>query len=274
MHWGERFGAGSGRPIRGRRVAVAVGLAFLATGTGCTSGGPPKAGPSPTPQLRMTSFTATPVSGGQVDLSWGAAGKNVYGYDLYRNGKLVDLFTLTAYHDYGVVPGHTYEYKVDVQDSKGHFSDQATATVTTPAPPPLAQARLAGRYGARYTYRSENYVNRKVGDTFRARWILHPKCPTGPCSAVLRTGAPGGHPATLTKHGTGYSGKGSDDLGRCNSQKIRRTLTISVRVTHARFVKGVWRATALTGTQSEYSPPGFGCIAGEAKASMVARYLG
>jgi len=258
----------------GMVAAFALASAVALLGAACTGGLAPKAGPSPTGSgLKVTSFTATPVSGGQVNLAWSGSGKGIYGYELYRDGRFIEIFTTLTYTDYHVQPGRTYEYKVSVQDSRGDFSDEATTTVTTPAAPPLSDARLAGRYGATLKFLSENYTNIKVGQTFRERWTIRPRCATGACSVVVHRGQIGEVPAKLRQHGNLYTGTGTDLGSRCGSTKTRQTSTITIKVVRARFIQGVWRAGAFSGTQSDYTPAGSGCTVGQSKLSVSGRIL-
>ena len=258
------LGRGSIGPAWGRLPGGHLGFAAVAvvaatTLAGCT-GGTPKPGPSPTAKaLKITSFTATAVSPGEVDLTWTAEGPDLYGYQLYRNGKFVQILKDTSYKDTGVQPKRTYEYKVDVQDSKGNYSPDASATVSTPGPPPLSTARFAGQFDARLTFLSENYTNLHVGQKYGERWKIVPHCATGACSVSMQAGRPGEHPTTLKQRGTTYKGTGSDKVGKCGSTRVRESFTVTITVTRGTYVDGVWRVAAFKGTQTQYGPPALGC---------------
>ena len=68
----------------GHLGSVAIGLVLVVALAACTSSGKkPRAGPSPTGNApRVTSLTAMPKSGGEVDLYWSGTGKDLYGYYL------------------------------------------------------------------------------------------------------------------------------------------------------------------------------------------------
>jgi len=249
---------------------LALGCAVALLGAACTGGGSPKAGPSPTGTgLKVTSFTATPVSGGEVDLSWSGTGKGLYGYVLTRNGKYVDLLTTTTYKDYDVKPKTSYVYQLAAQDSKGHYSPNVTESIRTPAPPPLSRARFAGSFDTRFVYVAENYVNRHVGQKFGEKWNVVPKCGTGACSVTLKAVRSGARPAALGKSGSSYHGSGSDTESECHGNRIREPFTVALKVTQGQYQQGVWRVEAFSGTQTQSAPAAFGCNSSSGKESFT-----
>jgi hypothetical protein len=88
-----------------------------------------------------TNFTATPVAGAKVTLTWAASTGTPSGYQIYRNGTRLlaaggdpttgYLGTATTYTDSGLTPGQTYQYKVRARDAAGNESPfTATLSVT------------------------------------------------------------------------------------------------------------------------------------------------
>ena len=89
-------------------------------------------------------MTATAVSGGEVDLSWGASTDNVgvTGYQVERcQGAGCSSFaqiatpSATTYKDTTVTAGTSYSYRVRATDAAGNLSTYSnTASATTPTP--------------------------------------------------------------------------------------------------------------------------------------------
>jgi hypothetical protein len=157
------------------------------------NGGHPQAGPSSSkgpPGVKITSITATPVNANEIDLHWVATG-NPYGYTVDRDGKYLNQIEGTSYQDTGLKPRKTYTYQVNIQDTSGNYTLGPRTTATTPKPPPLSKARLAGSFDVRFTFLSENYTNTKPGDKFGEKWRFKPKCASGPCSVTLVMGRAG-----------------------------------------------------------------------------------
>ena len=105
-------------------------------------GQPP--GPDTTPPSQPGTLTATAVSGGEIDLSWGASSDNVgvTGYQLERcqgagcsNFTQIATPTATSYKDTTVSATTSYSYRVRATDAAGNLSPYSnTATTTTPTP--------------------------------------------------------------------------------------------------------------------------------------------
>ena len=87
------------------------------------------------------------------------------------------------------------------------------------------------------------------------------------------TFAPGQTPTVLAKAGARYTGTGTDLFSACasNSNRIRTNVAIDIRVTAARYVDRVWRATRFTGLLSRSAPPAFGCAAASSRLSVSGR---
>ncbi|WP_379151148.1 fibronectin type III domain-containing protein [Paenibacillus sp. sgz5001063] len=69
-------------------------------------------------------LTATTVSTSQINLSWTASTDNtgVVGYDIYRNGSLLNTTTQTTYIETGLSPSSLYSYTVKARDAAGNTS--------------------------------------------------------------------------------------------------------------------------------------------------------
>ncbi len=78
-------------------------------------------------------LTATAVSTSRIDLAWSASTDNVgvTGYQVLRDGTLIDAVADTAYADTGLAAGTTYAYTVKAVDAAGNVSAGATAEATT-----------------------------------------------------------------------------------------------------------------------------------------------
>ena len=105
--------------------------------------------PAATPPSQPGTLTATAVSSGEVDLSWGASTGSVSGYLIERcQGAGCSNFTQiaapagtgTSYKDTSVSPSTSYSYRVRATDAAGDLSPYSnTATATTPAATPPSQ---------------------------------------------------------------------------------------------------------------------------------------
>ena len=101
-------------------------------------------GPDTTPPTQPGTLSATAVSAGEVDLSWGASTDNVgvTGYDIERcagasctSFAQIATATTTAYKDTSVSASTSYSYRVRATDAAGNLSPySSTAGATTPTP--------------------------------------------------------------------------------------------------------------------------------------------
>jgi fibronectin type 3 domain-containing protein len=91
------------------------------------------------PPTVPTNLTATASSAFSVQLGWTASTDDVAvtGYDLFRNGSLLQsLGNVTSYDDGSVINSSTYTYAVRARDLAGNVSAlSAQVSVTTPATP-------------------------------------------------------------------------------------------------------------------------------------------
>jgi chitodextrinase len=112
--------------------------------------------PDTSPPTVPTGVTATAVSPGEIDISWGASADNVSvtGYTVYRNGAFLATTGagVTAWADTTVAASTAYSYSVDAFDTAGnHSARSAPASATTPAAPdtqpPTVPAGVAAQTG-------------------------------------------------------------------------------------------------------------------------------
>ena len=93
---------------------------------------------TPIPPSVPAGLTAQVASSAEINLSWTASTDSfgtLSGYNIYRDGSLVNPSTTTSYSDVGLGPSTTYTYKVSAYDTQGNNSVQsASATATTSAP--------------------------------------------------------------------------------------------------------------------------------------------
>jgi hypothetical protein len=145
------------------------------------------------------------------------------------------------------------------------------SSVTMPAPPPLREARLSGRFDVHTVFLQETYENKHVGEKEYTVWAINPRCPTGACRVSVRTFAPGQTPTILSKAGAKYVGTGTDLFSACgsNQNRIRTNVAISIRVTAARYIDRIWRATRFTGVMSRHAPAAFSCQAASSRLSVA-----
>ena len=101
-------------------------------------------GPDTQPPSQPGTLTATAVSGGEVDLAWGASSDNVgvSGYQLERcqgsgcsNFVQIATPTGTSYKDASVSPSTSYSYRVRASDAAGNLSSYSNIVgASTPTP--------------------------------------------------------------------------------------------------------------------------------------------
>ena len=100
-----------------------------------------------------TGLAAVSVSSSQISLTWSASSDNVgvTGYQVIRNGTLIDTTTATSYQSLGLAAGTTYTYNVTAFDAAGNQSGQSAAasatTSTSSALGPIAHLALNEGFG-------------------------------------------------------------------------------------------------------------------------------
>jgi len=94
-----------------------------------------------------TNLVATPIYWYKIGLTWTASTDNVgvVGYNVYRNGVLVETPSGTSYHDMDLTASTSYSYRVAAYDAAGNVSVQTSAvSATTPAAPDTAAPSVPG----------------------------------------------------------------------------------------------------------------------------------
>ena len=254
-----------------RSVTMVSAVTIAVVAVACTSSGSNKTA-SPTPAgPNVTAAAASATSPVSVHLTWSASGAN--GGTLYkitRNGSSVADVSTTVYEDTGLDPKTTYQYSVAAVDAKGHVSTAATASATTPALPPISQARLQGRGHVLEKYTSVvGITNIAPGKKQREIWVFKPHCDTGACNTLMKLFRPGSSPTTLHRKGASYNGTFHDNLGRCNGTTVHENYTLHITVTKGSYANGEWRATKFKGTLSESAPPQGGCVGTSTKQTVT-----
>ena len=87
-----------------------------------------------TAPTQPTNLSGTAVSSSRIDLGWSASTDNVAvtGYQIRRDGVLIDTVADTSYSDTGRAPSTSYDYTVSARDAAGNVSiASAIETVTT-----------------------------------------------------------------------------------------------------------------------------------------------
>jgi hypothetical protein len=108
----------------GWRFVAAAGGGFAESGSGSCHGRR-----DTQPPTAPTSLTATPVSGAEVDLTWGASTDNlaVTGYNVYRDGVRVGSTSgATSYQDKSLASSSSYAFQVTAVDAAGDQSAKSS----------------------------------------------------------------------------------------------------------------------------------------------------
>ncbi len=102
-----------------------------------------------------TGLAGTAVSTTRIDLNWNAASDNVgvTGYEIRRDGALIDTVPGTSFSNTGLSANTSYSYTVSARDQAGNVSTPSSAlAVSTPAnpspPPPVDEGGGGGSVGA------------------------------------------------------------------------------------------------------------------------------
>ena len=257
---------------RGAMVAAIVVVVLLIAGiaTALAVGGGKGNGGAQSP-AKITSFSASAASPIDVNLSWATSGSGFTAFTITRDGRTLAKLSgsTTTYADMTALPDQHYAYEIDGTAKNGR-SVTAISQITMPGPPPLADARLSGRFDVNTVFLQETYQNKHIGEKEYTVWAINPRCPTGACRVSVRTFAPGQTPTILAKAGARYVGTGTDLFSACgsNQNRIRTNVAITIRVTAARFIDRVWRATRFTGFMSRRAPAAFSCQAASSRLSV------
>ncbi len=263
-----------------RTIVVAACLLGV-TAAACTdtgSPGPP-AQASATPiitEIVVSSCTPPDCSplGASVLLTWSAPAVAVDGYLVMRDGQPLestpplgpDATTLT---DASARIGESYRYEVTALTEDGSDLTSPAETIEVPTPPKRA-AYLHGRFrvvrevtGAINLASLDGIPDPRPGDRGVTRWSFEAECgpDEAPCP-VIWNGARG----SLTPVGRVYEGLTVPGRARCSSgQRVEIPVYLSVRITEAEAIDGVWQAIRIEGRlSSAFRCPGDGLSTGEA----------
>src|SRR5262249_31253291 len=150
---------------RGAMIAALVVVLLLIAGiaTALAVGGGARGGAAAAAP-RITSFTASAASPIEVDLSWATAGQGFTKFAVTRDGQTLATLpgATTTYRDTGALPNRHYLYAIRGSARNGKIVSRS-APATTPAPPPLREARLSGRFDVNTVFLQETYQNKHVG---------------------------------------------------------------------------------------------------------------
>ena len=260
---------------RGAMIAAIVVVVLLIAGiaTALAVGGG-KRGTGAAAPPRITSFTASATSPIDVSLSWATSGQAFTNFAVTRDGQTLATVSggTTTFEDTTALPARQYVYAI-AGTAKNGKSVTKTSPVAMPAPPPLGEARLSGRFDVNTVFLQETYENKHVGEKDYTVWAMTPRCPTGACRVGVRTFAPGQTPTVLARAGARYAGTGTDLFSACgsNQNRIRTTVHIDIRVAAARYINRIWSATRFTGFMSRRAPAAFSCQAASSRLSVSGR---
>ncbi len=188
-------------------------------------------------------------------------------FEITRDGDTISTTVRgSSFDDTGVLPGHRYEYTVVAVDARGTRTPASATSVKTHGPP-LADARLSGRYFTKMRVTSTTLGQ----SSLKTDWVLKPACAPGPCRAKLAIVGRGSL-GTLARAGARYSGTISAPflILSCQHTHIDETLVVSIRISAARAVGRDWTATAFSGSFTETGAAG-GCVTGHNSYSVDGR---
>ena len=190
--------------------------------------------------------------------------------EIVRDGQAIGTTTEgSSFDDPGVLPNTRYDYAVVAVDAGGTRTPPATASIKT-QPPPVAEARLSGRFVTKMRVTSTT-----VGQSgLKADWFFRPVCGSGPCRTRLAV-AGRGPLGILTHAGAHYSGTLSAPflILTCRRTHIDETLVVSIRITRARVFGRDWTATAFSGSFTETASAA-GCVSGHNAYATRGRLVG
>jgi hypothetical protein len=114
------------------------------------------------------------------------------------------------------------------------------------AEPPLASARLVGRFHVTTRVVRVKGMWNKVGEKSETAWALVPQCPQGACSTrAVFTYVSRETKKKLTvrilleRDGAAYTGRGVGPMARCSGQQVRGNVTIRLTARHGEMISTV-----------------------------------
>lgn len=213
----------------------------------------------------------------QVTVTWREAkdGGEVMGYQVFRNGKMLDDLAGAQgrFIDNDALPSSMYRYGVQAYGAASTEPSRRVYVVVHTGPAPTALARLKGTFNVRMHLTSSYGIEGLKGTT--GGWKFTPECDDGPCD-VRFADIHHAIPSTDLKHAAAtYEGEDSGNLGiTCSGVDQTSSFHVRVRVVAAAAVAGEWRATRIEGTYSFSQPAALGCRSGGATYDITGRVVG
>lgn len=250
-------------------------VAALPLTAACSSGSDGSTVEAVTGLLPPVELTGEQSGGLEVALTWELDPESARPARLrvLRNGTEVAELAgdATSFTDSRLRPGRRYTYQVKAE-ADGEPPAHATTSVDVLAPP-LAEARLAGIFdlGARVVP-SEGFDSDPWRMTYS--WDFKPSCAEGACPRVRWFDQRGGIRGRLERRGHRYVGSYTGPFHvECRGTPIGTSARIELRVTEARAVFGVWRATKVRGKITASTNAQLGCVATERTETFTGRYV-
>ena len=167
---------------RGAMIAAIVVVVLLVAGvaTALAVGGGGVAAAA-----RITSFTASAASPIEVKLSWSTSGQGFTKFTVTRDGQTLGTVSgnATTYEDATALPAQQYVYAITGTARNGKPVSK-TSHVAMPAPPPLEEARLSGRFDVNTVFLQETYQNKHVGEKDYTVWAMTRGARPGPAASA------------------------------------------------------------------------------------------
>ncbi len=258
-----------------RALARTLVVAALALTAACSSGSDGSTVEAVNALLPPVELTGEQSGGLEVALTWQLDPESATPARLrvLRNGTEVAELAgdATSFTDSRLRPGRRYTYQVKAE-ADGEPAAHATTSVDVSAPP-LAEARLAGIFdlGARVVP-SEGFSAGPWRMTYT--WDFTPSCGEGACPRVRWFDQPGGIRGRLERRGARYVGSYAGPFHiECRGTAVGTTARIELRVTQARALFGVWRATRVRGTITASTNEQLGCVETERTETLTGRYV-
>ena len=142
----------------------------------------------------------------------------------------------------------------------GSASERTRVALQT-AEPPIANARLVGRFHVTGRVVRAKGGSIKVGEKSETAFALVPQCPQGACSTrAVFSYVNRETKKTLTvrilmkRDDAAYTGTGVGPPAKCNGQQIRGTVTIRLTARHGEMISTAWRVTGWSGSQTVNYP--------------------
>ena len=204
--------------------------------------------------------TTTSLSSSSVTLRWKRPpfGERPERFIVLRDGEEIKRTTKLKFTDTDVTWGTSHVYRLQ-SVAMGKTSKSTKAKRVTVPNPPLSEARLEGSAGTSMNLTYHAPFASASSWSHSANWTFSPTCGSGPCSVrwsashsgSIFSGPTGG---TLSRSSSTYSGSdGAPTANTCDNSNVPTTVSIVIRATSAGKIGSEWRATAFSGTMTEYT---------------------